>query len=77
MSRRRAVRLPPQSLAGFGTRRVPLETGYYEAYNQDNVELLEAPIREITPTGIRTDDGHLSDELDSGLEEMRNRLLEE
>ncbi|MGD0104710.1 MAG: NAD(P)/FAD-dependent oxidoreductase [Rhodopila sp.] len=42
---------------GFGTRRVPLETKYYEVYNQDNVELvdlLETPIERITPKGIRT-----------------------
>ena len=42
---------------GFGTRRVPLETGYYEVYNQDNVRLVdlkEAPIECITPTGVRT-----------------------
>ncbi len=42
---------------GFGTRRVPLESGYYEVYNQDNVELVdirETPIERITPTGIRT-----------------------
>ncbi|MDD9746412.1 MULTISPECIES: flavin-containing monooxygenase [Marinovum] len=42
---------------GFGTRRVPQETGYYEVFNQDNVELipvLETPIERITPTGIRT-----------------------
>ncbi len=42
---------------GFGTRRVPLETGYYEVYNQPNVELVditETPIERITPTGIRT-----------------------
>jgi cation diffusion facilitator CzcD-associated flavoprotein CzcO len=42
---------------GFGTRRVPLETGYYEVYNQDNVTLVdlrETPIERITPTGIRT-----------------------
>jgi len=40
---------------GFGTRRVPLETGYYEVYNQDNVELvdvLETPIERITPKGV-------------------------
>jgi cation diffusion facilitator CzcD-associated flavoprotein CzcO len=44
---------------GFGTRRVPLETGYYEVYNQPNVELVdinEAPIERITPTGIKTSD---------------------
>ncbi|MEJ2130994.1 MAG: NAD(P)/FAD-dependent oxidoreductase, partial [Gammaproteobacteria bacterium] len=26
---------------GFGTRRVPLETHYYEAYNRDNVHLVD------------------------------------
>jgi cation diffusion facilitator CzcD-associated flavoprotein CzcO len=42
---------------GFGTRRVPLESGYFEVYNQANVELIdlrETPIERITPTGIRT-----------------------
>ncbi|MGE3918394.1 MAG: flavin-containing monooxygenase [Hyphomicrobiaceae bacterium] len=44
---------------GFGTRRVPMETNYYEVYNQPNVELVdikEAPIVEITPQGVRTSD---------------------
>ncbi|XIA67166.1 hypothetical protein ACFIOY_16120 [Bradyrhizobium sp. TZ2] len=38
-------------------RRLPLETFYYEVYNQDNVELVditETPIERITPEGIRT-----------------------
>ncbi|MDG2112780.1 MAG: NAD(P)/FAD-dependent oxidoreductase [Actinomycetota bacterium] len=42
---------------GFGVQRVPMETNYFEAYNQDNVELVditEAPIQRITPTGIET-----------------------
>ena len=42
---------------GFGTRRVPLETSYYEAYNRANVELVdvnEEPIERVTPLGIRT-----------------------
>lgn len=42
---------------GFGTRRVPLETNYYEVYNQDNVELVdvrETPIERITPKGVKT-----------------------
>ena len=42
---------------GFGTRRVPMETRYYEAYNRDNVHLVdinETPIKQITPTGIKT-----------------------
>lgn len=44
---------------GFGTRRVPLETKYYEVYNQDNVELVDLtqnPISRITPRGILTTD---------------------
>lgn len=42
---------------GFGSRRLPLETNYYEAYNRDNVSLVDCratPIEEITPAGIRT-----------------------
>jgi cation diffusion facilitator CzcD-associated flavoprotein CzcO len=42
---------------GFGTRRVPLETKYYEVYNQANVRLIdinETPIERITPKGIKT-----------------------
>ena len=42
---------------GFGTRRLPLETFYYEVYNRDNVELVDittTPIERITPEGIRT-----------------------
>ena len=45
---------------GFGTRRLPLETFYYEVYNQDNVELVDitkAPIERITPGGIKTTAG--------------------
>jgi cation diffusion facilitator CzcD-associated flavoprotein CzcO len=44
---------------GFGTRRVPLETKYYEVYNQPNVKLVdikETPIERITPMGIKTSD---------------------
>ena len=44
---------------GFGTRRLPLETFYYEVYNQDNVDLVditETPIERITPDGIKTSD---------------------
>jgi cation diffusion facilitator CzcD-associated flavoprotein CzcO len=44
---------------GFGTRRVPLESGYYEVYNQPNVTLVdlrETPIERITPAGVKTSD---------------------
>jgi cation diffusion facilitator CzcD-associated flavoprotein CzcO len=42
---------------GFGVQRVPMETNYYEAFNRDDVRLVdlqETPIERITPTGIRT-----------------------
>jgi cation diffusion facilitator CzcD-associated flavoprotein CzcO len=43
----------------FGAKRIPLETEYYEAYNRDNVllvDLKETPIEAITPKGIKTSD---------------------
>ncbi|WP_339635807.1 NAD(P)/FAD-dependent oxidoreductase [uncultured Sneathiella sp.] len=46
---------------GFGTRRVPMETNYYEVYNQKNVELVdirETPIERITASGIETCDNN-------------------
>ncbi len=45
---------------GFGTRRVPLESGYYEVFNQRNVALVdlrETPIERITERGIKLGDG--------------------
>jgi cation diffusion facilitator CzcD-associated flavoprotein CzcO len=42
---------------GFGVQRVPMETHYFEAYNRDNVHLVdisETPIVEVTETGLRT-----------------------
>ncbi len=44
----------------FGTKRVPLESGYYEVYNQPNVALVdlkETPIKCITETGVKTATG--------------------
>lgn len=41
----------------FGAKRIPLETGYYEAFNQENVHLVDLrrePIVEFTADGIRT-----------------------
>ena len=43
----------------FGTKRVPLESGYFEAYNRDNVHLVDikkTPIECFTETGIKTTD---------------------
>ncbi len=42
---------------GFGVQRVPMETGYFETYNLDNVSLVDGaatPIVRVTPTGIET-----------------------
>ncbi|KAJ5116539.1 hypothetical protein N7456_000887 [Penicillium angulare] len=44
---------------GFGTKRLPLESGYFEGYNRPNVRLVDgkkSPIESITETGIRTTD---------------------
>jgi cation diffusion facilitator CzcD-associated flavoprotein CzcO len=44
---------------GFGTRRVPLESGYFETYNRDNVQLVDinaTPLERITPTGVQCAD---------------------
>jgi cation diffusion facilitator CzcD-associated flavoprotein CzcO len=43
----------------FGTKRVPLESGYYEQFNRDNitlVDLKQSPIERITPKGVQTSD---------------------
>lgn len=45
---------------GFGTRRVPLDSGYFEAYNKPNVHLVDlqkTPIDLITAKGVKTSDG--------------------
>ncbi|KAE8413237.1 hypothetical protein BDV36DRAFT_304258 [Aspergillus pseudocaelatus] len=45
---------------GFGLRRVPLESGYFEAYNQPNIHLVDLKknaIDRVTPKGIRLQDG--------------------
>lgn len=55
-----AERLIPKD-HGFGTRRVPLETNYYECFNQPNVDLVDSkatPIERITSTGIQTSERH-------------------
>ncbi len=43
----------------YGAKRALIDTNYYETYNRDNIELVDirhAPIQEITPKGIRTED---------------------
>ncbi|KAK5307491.1 hypothetical protein LTR99_000463 [Exophiala xenobiotica] len=51
-----AERLIPKD-HGWGTRRIPMETNYFEAYNRENVRLVdirEDPIERITEKGIKT-----------------------
>ena len=50
----------------IGTKRLCLDTNYYETYNRPNVSLIDVrsdPIVEITPTGLRT--GQQSFKLDA------------
>jgi cyclohexanone monooxygenase len=44
----------------FGTKRLPLDSHYYQTYNRPNVTLVDlrrTPLAEITPRGIRTSAG--------------------
>ncbi len=64
-----------------GAKRLPLDTGYHETFNRDNVTLVDvrnAPIEAITPTGLRTRDAEYA--LDSivfatGFDAMTGALL--
>jgi len=66
----------------IGTKRLCLDTGYYETYNRPNVTLVDVrsdPIAEITPTGIKT--GKQDFELDAlvfatGFDAMTGALRE-
>ena len=65
----------------FGTKRLCVDTDYYETYNRDNVTLVDirrAPIEAITPDGLRTTEAAY--ELDSivfatGFDAMTGALL--
>jgi cyclohexanone monooxygenase len=44
----------------FTSKRPLIDTNYFDTYNRENVTLVDirhAPIQQITPTGIRTEDG--------------------
>ena len=66
----------------IGTKRLCLDTNYYETYNRDNVTLVDvrsSPIQEITATGVRTADAEY--ELDAivfatGFDAMTGALRE-
>jgi len=43
----------------IGTKRICVDTGYYETFNRDNVQLVDlqkTPIETITPSGVKTTD---------------------
>ena len=45
---------------GFATKRPPIDTGYFETFNRDNVQLVDLkqePMLEVTEHGIRTSAG--------------------
>ena len=45
----------------FGTKRPPVDNGYFETFNRENVTLVDIrtdPIEAVTPTGIETESGH-------------------
>ena len=45
----------------IGTKRLPLDTNYYETFNRPNVTLVDlkrTPVTELTATGITTSAGH-------------------
>jgi len=61
----------------IGTKRLILDSDYYETYNRDNVTLVDAraaPIEEITPAGIRTRDAEIV--FATGFDAMTGALLD-
>ena len=66
----------------IGTKRLCLDTNYYETYNRDNVSLVnvrQAPIEAITPDGLRTTDEqyHLDDLIfATGYDAMTGAILD-
>jgi cyclohexanone monooxygenase len=45
----------------FGAKRPSVDSGYFETFNRDDVELVDIrshPIERVTPTGVRTSAGH-------------------
>jgi cyclohexanone monooxygenase len=44
----------------FGVKRNPLDSGYFETFNEPHVHLVDVkanPVAEITPTGLKLEDG--------------------
>ena len=65
----------------MGTKRLCVDTDYYDTFNRDNVTLIDlrtAPIEAITPTGLRTrDEAYAVDSLvfATGFDAMTGALL--
>ena len=52
-----AALLAPSKDLPIGSKRLPIDTDYYETYNRKNVTLVDVrrdPIEHITPTGLKT-----------------------
>jgi cyclohexanone monooxygenase len=73
--------LCPKPDLPFGTKRLCVDTNYYETFNRANVDLVDVkanPITEITPTGLRTTQGeHQLDAIvfATGFDAMTGALL--
>lgn len=60
----RSLLAPDEPPYAFGTKRVPLEQNYYEAFNLDHVQLVnlhDDAIKEATQNGLRMNSGNLHD----------------
>ena len=66
----------------FATKRLCVDTNYFETFNRDNVSLVDvktSPIEEITPTGLRTADAEYAFDclvFATGFDAMTGALLE-
>jgi cyclohexanone monooxygenase len=73
--------LVPKSDLPFGTKRLCVDTNYYETFNRPNVSLVDvkaSPIQEITPYGLRTQDREFDLDmiiLATGFDAMTGALL--
>jgi cation diffusion facilitator CzcD-associated flavoprotein CzcO len=60
--KKQAIMVPEVPPYHFGTKRTPLENGYYDVLNQDHVSIVDLnanPIKAFEETGVRTSDGEL------------------
>lgn len=58
--RKKDILAPMVQPHAFGCKRISLEQGYFEIFNQDNVNVVDVSataIAEVTPRGVKTSDG--------------------